>query len=77
MTDCEHVREILDAYAIGAAETADARAIEEHVADCVRCWEELSKARQTAALLALTSPMSKAPAALEGRIVDAAARERR
>lgn len=77
MTDCEHVREILDAYAIGAAEAADARVIEEHVAECVRCWEELNKAQQTAALLALTSPMSKAPAGLETRIVDAAARERR
>jgi len=76
LISCEHVQEILDAYALGAADAADGRAIEEHVADCVRCWEELSKAQQTAALVALTSPLTEAPGSLEARIVEAAARDR-
>ncbi len=76
LISCEQVQEILDAYALGAADAADASAIEEHVADCVRCWEELSKAQQTTALLALTSPLSEAPAGLESRIVAAAARDK-
>lgn len=75
--NCEQVRDMVDAYALGAAGAADGRAIEEHVAACVRCWEELSKAQRTAALLALTSSISRAPASLESRIMQAAARGRR
>ena len=76
MIDCEEVIELLDAYALGAAEIADSRTIEDHVADCVRCWEELSKAQRTAALVALSVPIEAAPAGLEARIMQAAARER-
>jgi anti-sigma factor RsiW len=43
LINCEQVQEMLDAYALGAAEAADASAIEEHVGDCVRCWEELTR----------------------------------
>jgi len=75
--DCDQVRDMVDAYALGAVEAADGRALEEHIADCVRCWEELTKAQRTAALLALASPLSDAPAGLEARIMEAAARERR
>lgn len=75
--DCQQIIEMLDAYALGAADSADVAAIEEHVADCVRCWEELNKSQRTAALLALSVPMREAPQRLEARIVDAAARERR
>jgi anti-sigma-K factor RskA len=74
--NCEQIREMLDAYALGAADAAEAGAIEAHVADCVRCWEELSKAQQTAALVALASPLSEPPPALESRIMQAAAAER-
>ncbi len=66
---------MLDGYALGAAGTSEASSIEEHVADCVRCGEELTKAQRTAALLALTSPIHEAPPALESRIMEAASRE--
>jgi hypothetical protein len=76
LIDCEEVIELLDAYALGASETADSRAIEDHVADCVRCWEELSKAQRTAALVALSVPIKMAPPGLEAQIMQEAARER-
>ena len=76
MISCEEIRDVLDAYALGAADSADSRAIEEHVADCVRCWEELSKAQRTAALLALSAPVREAPEGLGERIMEAAGRER-
>ena len=76
MIDCEHVRELLDAYALGATEPADSKAVEEHVADCVRCWDELSTGQHTAALIALTVPIAQAPPRLEQRIMARAQRER-
>ena len=75
MINCEEVREMLDGYALGAAGKSEASAIEKHVADCVQCWEDLTKAQRTAALLALTSPIHEAPPALESRIMEAASRE--
>jgi len=75
--DCQQITEMLDAYALGASGSADAAAIEEHVADCVRCWEELTRAQRTAALLALSVPVREAPQRLEARILEAAARDLR
>lgn len=75
--DCEQVAEILDAYSLGASEADEARGLESHVADCVRCWEQLSKAQQAAAMLALAVPMEAAPVDLEERIMREAARESR
>jgi len=76
--DCQEVMDVLDAYALGAAEKADATGLEQHVADCVRCWEELNKAQRTAALLALSIPLAEAPRRLGERIIEAAqGRERR
>lgn len=67
--DCEQVRELLDAYALGASDPDEAAGLEEHVADCVRCWEELSKSQQTAAMLALSIPIEPAPDYLERRVM--------
>jgi hypothetical protein len=74
--DCSQVLEMLDAYALGASEAAEAKVIEEHVADCVRCWDELSSAQRTAALLALTTVMEQPPERVEQRIIAQAQRER-
>ncbi len=67
--DCQEVAEILDAYALGAAERSEGRGLEEHVGDCLRCWEELNKAQRTAALLALSLPVADAPDHLRERIM--------
>lgn len=73
--DCHGIKDLLDAYALGAAEKREAEGIERHASDCVRCWEQLNEAQQAAALLALSVPLERAPAALRERIMAQAARE--
>lgn len=72
---CQEIMELLDAYALGAADKAEADAVERHVADCVRCWDELNGAQRAAALLALSLPIQQAPDALRERIMATAQRE--
>jgi anti-sigma-K factor RskA len=67
--DCDEIRDLLDAYALGAADPAESVALEEHVADCVRCWEELTKSQQTAAMLALAIPIETPPDYVERRVM--------
>ncbi len=73
--DCEQVKELLDAYALGAVSEDEAKAIEEHVADCVGCWEELQAAQRTAALLPLSMPITPAPERLGEKIMASAQRD--
>ena len=73
--DCSEIRDIIDAYALGAGSPQEAAQIESHVAECVRCWDELGKAQRTAALLALSAPMKDVPEGLEDRIMASARRE--
>lgn len=75
--DCQQVSELLDAYALGAAEKSEAEALERHISDCVRCWEGLSEAQRTAALLALSPPRQEAPPSLRDRLLERARREAR
>ena len=75
--DCEQVRELLDAYALGAAGAAEASFIEEHVADCVRCWSSLDEAQRVTAYLALSTVLQKAPQSLRSRVLAEAERRRR
>ncbi len=72
--DCQEIKEILDAYALGALEGKEVHAVEEHVADCLRCWDELTEAQRTAAALALGVPVRQAGANLRQRILAAARR---
>ena len=67
--DCWQVRELLDAYALGAADGHEAAAIEEHVADCVRCWSSLNEVQRVAASLALSTAIEKAPPSLRSRVL--------
>jgi anti-sigma-K factor RskA len=67
--DCNEVRDLLDAYALGAASAEEAYAIEGHVAGCPDCWAELDKSRRTASLLAVSVPMRRAPDHLRRRIM--------
>jgi hypothetical protein len=67
--------ELLDAYSLGAAEPEEANGLEEHVADCVRCWEQLSEAQRTSAMLALSVAIEEAPQSLRDRILTLAAHD--
>lgn len=75
--DCEQVKELLDAYALGAAEADEAQALEEHVADCVRCWSSLDEAQRAAAAIALSTAFQRAPDSLRKRILAEAERSKR
>jgi hypothetical protein len=77
LTDCSSILETVDAYALGAVDSDEAAAVERHVADCLDCWEELSRARETAGLVGLSVPVSAAPAGLGQRILSQAQREAR
>jgi hypothetical protein len=68
-TDCSEIRDLLDAYALGAVDADEAYRLEGHVADCVECWEELNKSRRTTGLLALSVPIHRAPDGLRRRIM--------
>ena len=59
MAECEEIGQLLDAYALGAVDPQDAGPIEEHLAECLACWEHLSEAQKSAALLALAVPLEE------------------
>jgi len=75
--DCQEVRELLDAHALGAVERGEGHAVEQHIRECVRCWDELSEAQRTAALLAISVPTHEAPPRLRDRLLQRAHREAR
>lgn len=70
--DCDQVREILDAYVLGAADREEAHGLEEHVAECLACWDQLSEAQQVAAALALGVPLATASPRLRERVLASA-----
>jgi hypothetical protein len=70
--NCEQIRETLDAYAVGAAAPTEAKAVEEHVAGCIGCWDELKKSQRAAGLLALSSSIQPPPPRLGERLMTAA-----
>jgi cell division protein FtsB len=67
--DCDQVKELLDAYALGAAEPEEAAALEEHMEDCARCWHSLNEAQRAAAAIALSSNLCRAPESLRRNIL--------
>jgi len=66
---CEEARQLIDAYALSALEDEEARALEEHLAGCVSCWQELSEARAAAAAIGFVAPVAKADPSLRGAIL--------
>lgn len=72
----ELIHELSAGYAANALTQAEERRYEQHLATCPRCRAEVSELAEAAAALAFASPPERAPAALRGRIVDAARRER-
>ncbi len=61
MMGCKEVSELLDAYALGAAEADEANAVEKHVGECLRCWSYLSETQRAAAAIALATVLQQAP----------------
>lgn len=73
--ECEAVGELLDAYALGALKPEETGSIEEHLADCLRCWEHLKESQKAAALLVLAVPLEQPREELRRRIIAQAAKE--
>jgi anti-sigma-K factor RskA len=70
------VHDLTAAYALDALEPDDARGYEQHLAGCDRCREELASLQGTAGSLAYAVEPARPPAALRGRILEAARAER-
>lgn len=68
----EHVRDELEAYALGALDRADAEPIAAHLADCAACREEAAALADVVATLPETVALREPRSALRERILDAA-----
>jgi len=66
---CEGLREELEAYALGALETAAARGVEAHMAECDECAEIVHDYQHAVAHLSIAVPLFKASPRLKTRIM--------
>jgi hypothetical protein len=66
---CDPFIDLIELYAIGALETADAEAFRYHLeSGCQQCRERLDEAITQAALISSTIPLEEPPAGLRNRI---------
>jgi hypothetical protein len=70
---CEASHDNIDAWALGALDADEARALEAHLATCDDCRALADAASETAASLGLAVPMHGASATLKSRVVASAA----
>jgi hypothetical protein len=68
-TDCETIRDNIDAWALGALEPDEAHTVEAHLNDCAVCSAAADDAREAAAALALLVPVHRANAAVKPRLL--------
>jgi hypothetical protein len=71
--DCQAASDNVDAYAIGALDADEARALEAHLAACNDCAALIDDATEGAAALALGVPLQAAGPALKARVLASAA----
>ena len=65
---------MLEAYALGAVAPEEGAHIEEHLGECLACWDHLSESQRAAALLALAVPLEEPREDLRRRIIAQAQR---
>jgi predicted nicotinamide N-methyase len=70
--DCETAREHLDAWALGALDSHELRALESHLSSCESCAALADEARESAARVAMAVPLRSSSAALKARMMHAA-----
>lgn len=66
---------MLEAYALGAVAPEEGAHIEEHLGECLACWEHLTESQRAAALLALAVPLEEPHEDLRKRIIAQAQQE--
>jgi anti-sigma-K factor RskA len=66
----EEYRDMLAAYALGALDRAEARALDEHLATCRACAAEIADWLDAASTLALSAEPVEPPAELRSRILE-------
>lgn len=73
---CDEVRELLPLLALNALDVAEQDVVDDHLAGCSACLEELAGYSETAAALALALPQADPSPALKGRVLSEARRAR-
>lgn len=73
---CAEVRELVPLLALDVLDVDERDVLEDHLASCSGCLEELAAYSETAASLALALPQQDPPPALKGRVLSAARRAR-
>lgn len=72
--DCASVRDDIDAYAIGALDADEARAVASHIAECDACAALLAEATEDATTaMALAAPLVPSSPVLKARVMASAA----
>jgi hypothetical protein len=70
---CDEFLDLSAAVALGAAETDEARRVEEHAAACPDCGKQLAAFREVAAAMGATVPQFEPPAAIRARLFEVVA----
>ena len=73
---CEEVRELLPLLALNALDVDERDVVDDHLAGCSDCLEELAAYSETAAAVALALPQSDPSPAVKGRLLSEARRTR-
>jgi anti-sigma-K factor RskA len=73
---CEEARDLVPLLALDALEVDERDVLDDHIAGCTACLEELAGYSETAAALALALPQSDPSPALKGHVLAQAARAR-
>jgi hypothetical protein len=77
---CEQIRDLLEAYALGALEEDERQAVERHLATCSDCRAVAAELRETAHTLPLAlgaASSARPPTSLKRRVLQATMREPR
>lgn len=69
-------KEMLPAHALSALDASEAQALNEHLAECAECRQELAHWENTAAALALSAPRMEPSPAVRERIMNAVRAEK-
>ena len=67
--NCEAIREDLEAYGLGALDTAAARSVEAHIAECEDCAEIVHDYQHAVAHLSIAVPLYRASPRLKARVM--------